>query len=47
MVVFSAVLCGTNATSELLLGEGSSSSISFLVEVRSRAVISLKIAKIG
>ena len=47
VVVFSVVLSGANETSEFLLGGGSSSSILFLVEVKYRAEISLKIAKIG
>ena len=47
VVVFSVVLSGANETSEFSLGGGSSSSILFLVEVKYRAEISLKIAKIG
>ena len=47
VVVFFVALRDANATSEILLGGGSSSSISFLVEVKYRAEISLKIAKIG
>ena len=47
VVVFSVVLCGTNETSEFSLGGGSSSGILFLVKVKHRAEISLKIAKIG
>ena len=51
VVVFSVVLCGANAISEFSLGGGSSSSILFLVELKYRAEInlkiSLKIAKIG
>ena len=47
VVVFSVVLCGANATSEFSLGGGSSSSTLFLVEVKYRAEISLKVSKIG
>ena len=46
-VAFSVVLCGANETSEFSLGGESSSSILFLVEVKYRAEISLKISKIG
>ena len=47
VVVFSVVLCGANATSEFSLGGESSSSTLFLVEVKYRAEISLKVSKIG
>ena len=47
VVVFSVVLCGANETSEFPLGGGSGSSILFLVDVKYRAEINLKIAKIG
>ena len=47
VVVFSVVLCGVNETSQFSLGEGSSSSILLLVEVKYRAELSLKIVKIG
>ena len=47
VVVFSVVLCGANEISEFSLGEGSSSSTLFLVEVKNIAEISLKISKIG
>ena len=47
VVVFSIVLCGTGETSEFSLGGGTSSSTLFLVEVKYRAEVSLKISKIG
>ena len=47
VVVFSVVLCEANEISEFSLGEGSSSSTLFLVEVKNIAEISLKISKIG
>ena len=47
VVVFFVVLCGANETSEFSFGGGSSSSILFLVKVKYRAEISLKIAKIS
>ena len=47
VVVFSIVLCGTNKTSEFSLGGGSSSSNLFLVSVKYKAEISLKVSKIG
>ena len=47
LVVFSVVLCGANETSEFSLGRGSSSSIFFLVEMKYRAEMSLKVDKIG
>ena len=47
VVVFSVVLCGANETLEFSLGGGSSSITFFLVEVKYRAEISLKISKIG
>ena len=47
VVVFSVVLYGANKTSEISLGGGSNSNILLLVEVKYRAEISLKIAKIG
>ena len=46
VVVFSVVLYGANETSEFSLGGGSNNSTLFLVEVKYRAQISLKIAKI-
>ena len=46
MVVFSVVMCGENETLEFSLGEGCSSSMLFLVEVKYRVEISLKMAKI-
>ena len=46
VVVLSVVLCGANETSEFSLGGGSSSSTLFLVEVKYRAEISLKVSKI-
>ena len=47
VVVFFVVLCEANETSEFSFGGGSSSSILFLVHVKYRAEISLKIPKIG
>ena len=47
VVVFSLVLCGANETPEFPLCERSSSSMLFLVEVKYRAEISLKMTKIG
>ena len=47
LVVFSVVLCGTNETSEFSLAKGSGGVTLFLVKVKYRAEISLKIAKIG
>ena len=47
VVVFSAVLCGANETSEFSLGGGFSSRILFLVERKNTAEISLKITNIG
>ena len=47
VVVFSVVLRGTGETSEFSLGGGTSSSTLFLVEVKYRAEVSLKISKIG
>ena len=47
VVIFSVILGGENETSEFSIGGGSSSSILFLVEVKYRAKISLKNAKIG
>ena len=47
VVVFSVVLYGANKTSEISLGGGSNSNILLLVEVKYRAEISFKIAKIG
>ena len=47
VVVFSVVLCEANKTSEFSFGGGSSSSTLFLVEVKYRAEISLKVSKIG
>ena len=47
VVVFSVVLCEANETSEFSLGGGSSSSILYLVKVKYRAEISLKIVEIG
>ena len=47
VVVFCIVLCGANKTSEFSLGGGSSSSTLFLVSVKYRAEISLKVSKIG
>ena len=47
VVVFFVVLCGANETSELSFGGRSSSGILLLVQVKYRAEISLKIAKIS
>ena len=47
VVVFFVVLCGANETSEFSFGGGSSSGILLLVQVKYRAEISLKIAKIS
>ena len=48
VVVFSVVLCGANQKLEFSLGEGFSSiSMLLLAEVKYRAEISLKMAKIG
>ena len=47
VVAFLVVLCGANETSEFSFGEGSGNSILFLAQVKYRAEISLKIAKIG
>ena len=47
VVVFSVVLCEANETSEFSLGGGSNSCTLFLVEVKYRAEISLKVSIIG
>ena len=47
MVIFSVVLCGANETSLPSSGEGSSSSMLFLVELKYKAEINLKMTKIG
>ena len=46
VVGFFVVLCGANETSEFSLDGGSSSTTLFLVEVKYRAEISLKVSKI-
>ena len=47
MVIFSVVLCGANEISLPSSGEGSSSSMLFLVELKYKAEINLKMTKIG
>ena len=47
VVVFFVALCGANHTLEFSFVEGSSGSILFLAQVKFRAEISFKIAKIG
>ena len=47
VVIFSVILGGENETSEFSMGGGFSSSILFLVDVKYRAKINLKIAKMG
>ena len=46
VMVFFVVLYGANETSQFSLGVGSSSSMLFLVEVKYRAEINLKMTKI-
>ena len=47
VVIFSVILGGENETSEFSMGGGFSSSILFLVDVKYRAKINLKTAKMG
>ena len=45
--ILPVVLCGANEKSKFTLGEGSRSSMLFLVEVKYRAELSLKMTIIG